>query len=116
MKTLKVIDFSIQALIIAGSILYILVSQNFLGLILIYIGLGIYQPLSFFIQFMTYTSVTKSRQRYGLGVLAFFGLLFVTYYVLKIDNEIFTLTFFGIAAGILAVYYLLISYEETFEK
>lgn len=114
MKTLKLIDFSIQALILAGSILWAIFTISVFPLILIYIGLGIYQPLSFFIQLMTCKSITKPRQRYGLGVLAFFILLGVTAN-LTIDIEDTLYVFFGCAAAVLAFYYIAISYFETFE-
>lgn len=114
MKTLKVIDFTIQILIIAGSVLCAYISHNRLGLILIYIGLGIYQPVSFFIQLMTCTSITKPRLWYGLGVLAFFILLGTTAN-LRIDDEGTLYVFFSCAAAVLAFYYIAISYIETFE-
>lgn len=114
MRTLKVIDFSIQVLIIVVSILYAIASQSGFVIILAYLGLGIYQPLSFFIQLMTFTSITKPRRWYGLGVLAFFILLGTTAN-LRVDDDGTLYVFFSCAAAVLAFYYIAISYVETFE-
>ncbi|MGV3597195.1 MAG: hypothetical protein ACO1PI_04955 [Bacteroidota bacterium] len=64
---------------------------------------------------MTFTSITKPRRWYGLGVLAFFILLGTTAN-LRVDDDDGTLyVFFSCAAAVLAFYYIAISYVETFE-
>lgn len=113
MRALKLIDALLQIVIIAGSMVTAIITNNIFSLILIYIGLGIYQPLSFVVQLLTNDHLSVQRKRYGLGVLAYFVLLAVCHYP-KFGGEQFIIVLFGIAAALLALYYLYISCMETF--
>jgi uncharacterized membrane protein len=114
MKLLKLIDVILQTIIIAGSILSAIITGNIFVLILIYIGLGIYQPLSFIIQLFTLSELSPQRKNYAIGVLLFFSIWGLLSLVSNINSS-FTIAFITIAAGTLAIYYLHISYAETFE-
>jgi hypothetical protein len=114
MKTIKIIDLYLQLIAVLLGILACIFFGSIIGIAYIYILLGIIQPISFIFHFPSGKWDSKPRRLYGFGLLLFI-LLFIPHLMHSSYASFFPLVQ-AVIATILAIFYIRISYKETYIK